>query len=486
MKKITLSFVALAAAAIMAHAQAPAKFNYQGIARNSAGAPLVSRTLGMRITILDGGATGSTAYQETQTVTTNAFGLYNAAIGAGTPVSGSLSSVNWAAGDKYVQVEIDPAGGNNYADLGAAQLLSVPYAMYANNAAGGVSGGTANYIPKFTSANALGISSILETPAGKIAIGTTAPEGRVHVNGTTDSTAFYVTSNYTGAGQNYAAVVFNQSTTTSGSGTPAGIYTEAVPSLTTNQGRGIVAVGGAMGVQGVGLSSATTAPTTGNTIGVYGSSQTNTTAVGVFGTATGYTSAGGLKVGVYGTAANGTNNFAGLFNGNVEVGGMLSKAGGTFKIDHPLDPENKYLYHSFVESPDMMNIYNGNITTDASGFATVTMPGYFDALNKDFRYQLTAIGTFAQAIVAEEMNGNTFRIQTSQPNVKVSWQVTGVREDAYANAHRVQAEVDKEAENKGKYLHAKELGKPESSEIYYQLNRQANDAQVVPLRKKDR
>lgn len=123
-----------------------------------------------------------------------------------------------------------------------------------------------------------------------------------------------------------------------------------------------------------------------------------------------------------------------------------------------------------MRSPDMMNIYNGNITTDASGFATVTMPNYFDALNKDFRYQLTVIGTFAQAIVKDEMNGNTFRIQTSVPNVKVSWQVTGVRQDAYANAHRVEVEVAKQGDEKGLYIHPVENGEPVTSGIDYQRN----------------
>lgn len=92
----------------------------------------------------------------------------------------------------------------------------------------------------------------------------------------------------------------------------------------------------------------------------------------------------------------------------------------------PGDPENKYLYHSFVESPDMMNIYNGNITTDENGEAVVTLPDYFEALNADFRYHLTCIGAFAQAIVADKIKGNRFQIKTSAPNVEVSWQVTGV------------------------------------------------------------
>lgn len=206
--------------------------------------------------------------------------------------------------------------------------------------------------------------------------------------------------------------------------------------------------------------------------------------VGVFGSSNGFgvvgllgTNGSTLTAGVYGKteklgaagirgdANTSTSNYAAYFYGNVSVTGSLSKGSGTFKIDHPLDPENKYLYHSFVESPDMMNIYNGNITTDANGFATVIMPTYFDALNKDFRYQLTVMGTFAQAIISEEINGMQFIIQTDKPNVKVSWQVTGVRKDNYAEQNRVIVEVEKETENKGKYLHPAAFNQPESKAI---------------------
>jgi hypothetical protein len=207
---------------------------------------------------------------------------------------------------------------------------------------------------------------------------------------------------------------------------------------------------GGIGVVGYNKNASFAATTgIGNTYGVYGNSQT-----------VGGATVPSVRYGVYGFASGATTNYAGYFSGNVQITGSIAKGSGTFKIDHPLDPENKYLYHSFVESPDMMNIYNGNITTDANGYATVTMPDYFNALNKDFRYQLTVIGTFAQAIVAEEVNGNQFVIRTSEPNVKVSWQVTGVRQDKYANAHRVVPEVEKEPEAKGYYLHAEEWGKP--------------------------
>ena len=168
------------------------------------------------------------------------------------------------------------------------------------------------------------------------------------------------------------------------------------------------------------------------------------------------------QFGIYATSdANAGPNvrYAGYFDGNVAVIGNLTKSSGTFKIDHPQDPENKFLYHSFVESPDMKNIYDGTITTNADGEATVEMPHYFESLNKDFRYQLTSIGQFAQAIVAEEISNNQFRIKTDKPNVKISWQVTGIRKDAYAEANRVVVEVDKKGEEKGKYLHPEVFGK---------------------------
>lgn len=156
-----------------------------------------------------------------------------------------------------------------------------------------------------------------------------------------------------------------------------------------------------------------------------------------------------------------------ITNGNVDVLGTLSKGGGSFKIDHPLDPANKYLYHSFVESPDMKNMYDGNVTTNDAGLATVTLSDWFETLNRDFRYQLTVIGQFAQAIVASEISGNQFSIRTDKPNVKVSWQVTGTRQDAFANAHRIQVEVEKAAADRGRYLYPELVGAPETARIGY-------------------
>jgi hypothetical protein len=148
-------------------------------------------------------------------------------------------------------------------------------------------------------------------------------------------------------------------------------------------------------------------------------------------------------------------------NGNAFFFGNVSKGGGSFKIDHPLDPANKYLYHSFVESPDMMNIYNGNVTLDDDGEAVVQLPAWFEALNRDFRYQLTAIGAPGPNLyVAEKISGNRFKIAGGTDGMEVSWQVTGVRKDAYAERHRIPVEESKPATERGHYLHPEAFGLP--------------------------
>jgi hypothetical protein len=168
-----------------------------------------------------------------------------------------------------------------------------------------------------------------------------------------------------------------------------------------------------------------------------------------------------------------SDGFAGVFLGKVFVSGFLSKAGGGFEIDHPLDPANTYLRHSFVESSEMLNVYSGNATTDDQGEAGVALPTYFEALNEDFRYQLTVIGQFAQAIVAEEIRNNRFTIKTDQPQVKVSWQVTGIRRDPWAVANRIVVEEDKAAEDKGQYLHPELWGQSAEASMHRSEAQQA-------------
>lgn len=140
-------------------------------------------------------------------------------------------------------------------------------------------------------------------------------------------------------------------------------------------------------------------------------------------------------------------------NGNLNVVGNLTKGGGNFKIDHPLDPYNKYLIHSFVESPERTNIYSGNVITDELGKGIVQLPDYFEAANNDFRYQLTVIGADARAYVLTEIESNIFTIQASIPNVKVSWQVTSTRVDNFAKSNQYDPEQEKEPGMKGTLLY---------------------------------
>ncbi len=177
--------------------------------------------------------------------------------------------------------------------------------------------------------------------------------------------------------------------------------------------------------------------------------------IGVSGQAT--TSA--YAIGVYGEAWNNTvDSKAGYFAGDVVVSGTIFMPAFATRIDHPADPENKYLQHAEVVSPDMLNIYTGNITTDANGDAVVVLPSYFAAINGDFRYQLTVIGQFAQAIIAETISNNQFKIKTDKPNVAVSWQVTGIRQDSFAKSNRIPVEVAKSPREVGKYQNPEAFG----------------------------
>jgi hypothetical protein len=174
--------------------------------------------------------------------------------------------------------------------------------------------------------------------------------------------------------------------------------------------------------------------------------------IGVFG----YAEGTGDSYGVY---ASSENSYALYVDGTSDFTGAISKPGGSFKIDHPVDPADKYLYHSFVESPDMKNVYDGTVALDAKGEARVELPDWFEALNRDYRYQLTAIGSSAPELhISREVKDGTFSIAGGKENQKVSWQVTGIRQDAWANANRIPVEVDKKNEDHGRYLHPELFG----------------------------
>ena len=292
---------------------------------------------------------------------------------------------------------------------------------------------------------------------GNVGIGTETPSFPLHI-ATNRKYAGYFTSDSL---SDYTHVIHGELIGT-GNYDVMGVYGKSTPA--NNYGYGGYFEGGFVGARGVvnalgsnyyyGVRGSVNGGT-GNNFAIYGS----------------VTSGTGSNYGIYASASAGTTNWAGYFSGNVNVTGTLSKGGGSFKIDHPLDPTNKNLYHSFVESPDMMNIYNGNVITDASGYATVTMPDWFEALNKEFRYQLTVIGDFAQAIISQKIQNNQFIIRTDKPNIEVSWQVTGIRHDKFAEKYRIPVEENKTGKDVGKYLHPDAYGLDETLGVDYENNK---------------
>ncbi|HLP19097.1 MAG TPA: collagen-like protein [Chitinophagales bacterium] len=208
------ALLALLFAFTTAFAQIPQAFNYQAVARDANGNALANRTVSVKYTILDGVPTGNILYIETHTgVQTNQFGLFTAKVGGGTVVIGNFANIPWSTGHKSLQVEYDPNGGSSYTNMGATELLSVPYALYAVTSANGPQGlkgdtgaigpqgpigltgptgpagnativnGVVNYIPKITpDTNTLSNSQLFDDGT-YVGIGTAAPHAKLSING---------------------------------------------------------------------------------------------------------------------------------------------------------------------------------------------------------------------------------------------------------------------------------------------------------------
>jgi hypothetical protein len=184
--------------------------------------------------------------------------------------------------------------------------------------------------------------------------------------------------------------------------------------------------------------------------------------------------AGDAGFGLYVVGGSGQSTgiqYSADFQNNILVDGNIVSDVATTKIDHPADPANKYLNHAAVQSSELMNIYSGNVTTDELGVATVKLPDWFEAENTDFRYQLTVLGgRFAQAIVSTEIANKQFTISTNGSNVKVSWQISAVRQDAYAKAHPLVVEEAKPAREVGFYRHPELFGQPKQNQTEWGRN----------------
>ena len=224
--------------------------------------------------------------------------------------------------------------------------------------------------------------------------------------------------------------------------------------------------------------------------GVHGVSLSST-GTGVSGDAvrkgvTGYASSP-TGFGVYGEASSTTGSNIGVYGATLSPGGWgvysfgSSGASGTksFRIDHPFDPENKYLLHYAAESPMPQNFYVGNVVTDASGYAWVELPDYFSEINANFKYQLTVISggeDFVQAMISKKIKDNRFQVRTSAPNTEVSWRVDADRNDLYVRNRPPKEVVDKEGSEKGKYQHPEFYGQPPEKGMNYDASRTHADA----------
>ncbi len=522
--------------------QAPEKIDFQAMARDGSGNPLLNQTIGVRISVIEG---ATTVYTERHTPQTDDYGLFMFHIGDGTPLSGNFSSIDWSLGNHKVKVEVDPNGGSAYLNMGTSVLTSTPYAFYGEDddtdpanelqilsISGNdltISNGNTVTLPGGGSSLWQQNGSDIYYDAGLVAIGHDTPLDYLHINNPggianvriTSDQSYYIAdaSSNTGLwmkenGADVAWLYWNPSTQA------VFMYENGNQTMTWKQNK--VGVGtidpmvklhvkeeNSAGILGSDLGNLYS-PTQMLSPAIYGFAENNTSTIsygimghsystgsayneGVFGEGGGGANnnygvygvgmagtGSGYNIGIFGEHdGSGNSNYAGFFQGNVHISGTLSKSGGSFKIDHPQDPANKYLVHSFVESPDMMNIYNGNVVTDADGYAVVELPVYFNALNIDFRYQLTVIGEFAQAIVQEEISGNRFTIQTNKPNVKVSWQVTGVRNDAWAQENRIIPEVNKNSLEKGRYIHPELFGKSKDMSLTVGIPREARSEYKV-------
>jgi hypothetical protein len=506
----------------------PPVVKFGGVLTDASGKP-VTGTVGVTFALYKDQEGGAPLWMETQNVQPDKTGHYSVMLGATSShgLAGDLfvsGEPRWLGVQLQGQAEqartvlmsvpyaLKAADAETIGGLPPSAFLkaSAPGSSAANNSSQAVAGitgtGTANHITKWLSPTKLGNSNIFDGSTGSVGIATTAPTATLDVNGTAR-----VRGNATVNGSLGAGPITASSSSSGGTG----VYANAGSSGGSN---GVIAIGatgvagyttvngsialygnagsstGSNGVVGYGATGVAGNSTINGSYGTYGSGSTgvwgNSTGtganVGVLGLGGTGVQGGGDVWGVLGQSSstsgsgggfsnsttgdalftyNQSGGYAAFFDGDVDVDGNLSKAGGSFKIDHPLDPANKYLYHSFVESPDMMNIYNGNATTDEKGSAVVQLPEWFETLNRDFRYQLTVIGQFAQAIVASKVANHQFAIKTDKPNVEVSWQVTGIRQDAWANAHRIPVEVEKAQADRGLYLHPELFGAPAEKNI---------------------
>jgi len=314
--------------------------------------------------------------------------------------------------------------------------------------------GTTQFVPLWYGPTTLGNSSIFETKTKQVGIGTTKPVAALEVQPASLVLAVSAdgASAPVGSGQNGADGLHATGGSGDGDGPFGGDGLHATGGVGSGGGAGIVSTGGA----------------------------------GFLGDGPGVVGIGGGQTGdaIDGIPPNGCAPcLAGNFSGDVNVTGTLSATVKNFRIDHPLDPANKYLVHASVESSEMKNFYDGTVVLDKKGQAVLQLPDWFEAANGSLRYQLTAIGAPSPGLyIAQKVAGNRFKIAGGAPGGEVSWQITGVRQDRFAQANPLVVEQPKNVRERGYFIHPELYGAPEDKGIEWarnpQLMRQLRQAQT--------
>ena len=349
-----------------------------------------------------------------------------------------------------VKSELSGAGFGSYALYGSV-TSNVGIAVYGT--ATSTSGATAGGTFLSSSTDGMGVSG--------------------HVSASTGITRGGYFSSSSNAGRGVEGVSTNSTAGTGGYFEAAGSGGRGIQVFTTHSSGSTYGIYlSSASLAGTGVYSISTA-TTGNTIAGHFRNESDT-GTAVYGYTTranakaiyGFSSdisAGSTPYGVYGFTSAATLGSAVHAQGDMTATGVKP-----FRIDHPHDPLNKYLFHYASESPFPQNFYNGNVTTDSKGYAWVELPDYFEDINTNFKYQLTVMGeTFAQAIVSKKIAGNRFQIRTNQPNTEVSWMVFADRNDARVQFKRPTDVRDKAGRERGKYQHPEYYGAPASMGVDY-------------------